>query len=409
MRHTLCALVVMTVTSPVAFADEWAGKDVFPRKANVNLRAADKSEVVGIWELYDARVLRVNGEWLEVRLTQIAEVNQGWVKTSEVVKAEDAVAYFTDYLKKNENDTWGYTNRATAYTLKSDFANAIKDLTAVIDLEPDDPTNYENRGDAYRQNKDYDKAIKDFDAAIKLDPKNTYPYISRGITWAEKEDYDKAMKDFETAIKLDPKNSLAFYHRGKTWSQQGEYDKAIKDFTQAIKLDPNDIDAFIQRGHAWDEENEPDKAIADYTQALKLDPTRSEAFDSRGLLWNEKGEYAKAIADFTQAIKLDPKDPAYSENLAWIHATCPDAKFRNGRKAVELATKACELTKWKDGFYLDTLAAAHAEAGNFVKAIEYQKKALEDKTFAKENADGAKERLKLYEQRMPFREAPPEK
>ena len=49
--------------------------------------------------------------------------------------------------------------------------------------------------------------------------------------------------------------------------------------------------------------------------------------------------------------------------MAWHLCTAPDEKARDGKRAVEAATKACELTEYKNGGYLDTLAAAYAEVG----------------------------------------------
>ena len=76
-----------------------------------------------------------------------------------------------------------------------------------------------------------------------------------------------------------------------------------------------------------------------------------------------------------------------------------------GEKAVENATKACELTKWKEHSTLDTLAAAHAEAANFDEAVKWQKKAIELGGYMnKEETGKAAQRLKLFEKGQPYRQ-----
>src|SRR5262249_49421907 len=94
--------------------------------------------------------------------------------------------------------------------------------------------------------------------------------------------------------------------------------------------------------------------------------------------------------------------PAY-RFLAQLLATCPDDKVRDGKRAVQYATTACELTDWKVPSCLETLAAAYAEAGQFEEAIRYQTRALSDLTFAARWGPPARPRPKLHRHKKPFR------
>jgi tetratricopeptide (TPR) repeat protein len=115
-------------------------------------------------------------------------------------------------------------------------------------------------------------------------------------------------------------------------------------------------------------------------------------------------EYDKAIANYTEAIKLDPKDARPHERLAWVLATVPKDELRDGKKAVDYATKACELTVWQNPEYLATLAAAIAESGDFKEAIKWQMRALEAPGLEIEKGEGYRQRLKMFEEGKPYRE-----
>jgi tetratricopeptide (TPR) repeat protein len=115
-----------------------------------------------------------------------------------------------------------------------------------------------------------------------------------------------------------------------------------------------------------------------------------------------EGEYEKAVADFTELIRHDSGGikNGYS-HLGWLWATCQEDRVRDGTRAVEYATKGCELVGWKGTWCLEAHAAAYAEAGQYREVVEWQKKALsfpESKRAVKAVA-----RLKLYEEGTPYR------
>lgn len=85
-------------------------------------------------------------------------------------------------------------------------------------------------------------------------------------------------------------------------------------------------------------------------------------------------------------------------------------KSATGRKPSSTPS-ACELTSWKEAEYLDTLAACHAENGDFAEAIRWSQTAIELATDA-EVAEYYTSALKLYQENKPYRdqiEAAPEK
>jgi len=162
-------------------------------------------------------------------------------------------------------------------------------------------------------------------------------------------------------------------------------------------------DEAYDRGCAALERKDYDTAIAEFTEAIRLDPESDDAYHNRAHAYADKGEYARAIADYREAIRLAPDDPSSYTSLAWLLATCPKSELRDGKQAVELATRACELAQWRDANDLENLAAAHAECGQFDEAVKWQTKAVALGTGL-DNADEARKRIDLYKAGKPFRE-----
>lgn len=89
--------------------------------------------------------------------------------------------------------------------------------------------------------------------------------------------------------------------------------------------------------------------------------------------------------------------------VAWFLATAPHAACRDGERAVELARRAIELdTRDRPADLLDTLAAAHAEVGDFGEAVALQRDVV--RHFGGAVPTGYTERLVAYENARPWRE-----
>jgi tetratricopeptide (TPR) repeat protein len=312
-------------------------------------------------------VLGEQDGWLRVRHRGV----EGWLLKEQAVLVQDALAYFTQRVGANNQDAFALAHRGRAWEEQGELARGLTDLNEAIRLDPNTAAWFSTRGMIYDELQEYDPAIRDYDEAIRLDPSSARNYLNRAIAYKATKAYDQAIGDYSMAIRLDPSSSDAYFGRGNAYKAKKQYDQAINDYGQAIRLDPQWPDPYFNRALAH-------KAVAAYEQAVR---------------------------DYREVIRLDPKDADAYSNLAWILASCLEAKVRDGKTAVDYATKACELTSWQGSYYLAALSVACAEIGNFEEAIRWQRKALDSPQYEREEGQDARRRIELFEDRRPYREA----
>ena len=451
-------------------ANDWAGKVVLPKLRNFTLRDIQKgSAVKGPAEIYHVTrvsgksvLLTGTGVTGWASLDQVVVLDEADDFFTKQIRSnpgesfphlmraivslanqgdpDRAVGDLTEAIRLAPGDADAYMLRAGAWRLRGDLGKALADCETVLKLDPRSVSALIMRAAVRTENKEYDQAIADYSevirrdpqvvpayvaratvegekgeidkaiadlgTAIQLDPRHPDPYVVRAAAWKHKGDADKAIADLTEAIRLEPQSAHAYHSRGQIWSEKKNYEKAIDDFSQAIRLEPNSAVGYCDRGFAWKAAKKYDNAIADYSEAVRLDPRDSDAYCGRGWAWREKQEFARSLADFGQALRIDPRDACALDGRAWIFATCKNPTYRDGKKAVEVAIEACELTRWKEAYCLETLAAAYAESGDFTSAVKWQVKAIELEQDPKEKED-YHARLKLFQEKKPYRETKP--
>ncbi|MFV1967792.1 MAG: tetratricopeptide repeat protein [Pirellulaceae bacterium] len=247
-----------------------------------------------------------------------------------------------------------------------------------------------------------DEALDHFTAQIDRKP-TSKAYQHRGIALAALGNFDESINDFAEAIRRDANNVAATNDRGNVLRKLGRLDDALADFNTVIERGVRHPAVYTNRGLVWHEKGDYDRALADFNTALRIDAEFAPAWEAGGAARQAKGDDGKAIANYRRATELAPDFHRAHNNLAWLLATDQDAQLRDGEAAVRHATTANELSHYSDADYLDTLAAALAEAGQFDDAVRRAKEVMEKASADRKTA--IQHRLELYDAQKPFRES----
>lgn len=289
------------------------------------------------------------------------------------------------------------------------YDRAISLFTAALQSNHDKKVacaTYYCRAFAYSEKGELDKALNDWTAAIQLNPTNEDAYVDRGIVYSKKRNYKLAIRDASSAIELNPKLASAYNNRGACYYETGDFDKAIADFSEAMQFNPRRASTFDNRAMAYEDIDKFDKAMADYDRVLRIAPKDAEDYSVRGSAYFAKDHYKEAASAFEKAVQLSPNNDSAVGRLAWLRATCPDASVRDGREAIRMSTRACELSKWREEDHVQALAAAYAEIGDFEQAVKYQTQAINMKSEYGPVLKEAREHLALYRDHKPWRRKP---
>ena len=168
-----------------------------------------------------------------------------------------------------------------------------------------------------------------------------------------------------------------------------------------LRANPDSARAHFRLANLLEKKQDVAQAIQYYERAAQLKPDYSMAHFKLGYLYMQQGEHQQALSRYRTGLKHDPVYLPASNNLAWLLATSRDRSLRSGNEALRYAQHAAAADGHESFAILDTLAAAHAEVGQFENAIRWGTKAVQ--LAPAKYRDELTSRLQLYKESKPFR------
>jgi len=354
-------------------------------------------------------------------------------------KVEEGIAHFQKALELQPDKNQARNNLGIALMRQGRLGEARGQYEQVLALNPGDADAHSNLGAVLIKEGRVAEAEAHFAEALRLRPKYSEPHYNWGRALSAQGRWVEAQGHFEQALALKPGDAdahmdlgVALFKQGRLGEAQGHFEEAVRlkpEYAEGrkqmeagleeerrarevigrlegvLRVNPGDAAARFQMADTLYALGQMAEAIGHYEQVLRQQPEHVEAHYNLGVALLRVGKLAEAVRHYGEVVRLKPEDAEACNQLAWLLATCGEASVRDGMRAVELAERVNQFAGGRDVGFLDTLAAAYAEAGRFEDAVRTAQTALELAKLAlqAETARRIQERLQLYQAGRSYR------
>lgn len=193
-------------------------------------------------------------------------------KALELVKTGDsktAMLFLDSAIRLDPKYVDAYVARASIAEKNGNLKSAILDYTHAINIQPYYKLFYD-RGVLELALKSFAEAARDFTNAIQLNPQFARAYSDRGIAFLAANMLDEAKNDFTQAFTLNNNILFALEKIGEINLKQGNVTEALKNFDQLLSLDKNNANGYLHRAKVYEVLKMPEQALKDYNLGVSL-------------------------------------------------------------------------------------------------------------------------------------------
>ena len=267
------------------------------------------------------------------------------------------------------------------------------------------------------------EAVKEYRTSVALDPKNPVPLTDLGSALARMGDLKGAAREYAHALRASPGNPMLHYYLGTTLMGLLSEEEAARQYQRAIEANPGFMEAHFQLANLLMRLQRYDRAIPHYTSVVELDSGFGRRTPSglsgggqiqqmsilahfmRAMALVQLSRHEEALTGLEKALQLFPGHPDMTHAVARLLAASPDPKVRNGMRALQILKGLFEGQGQLELEYVETLAMAFAETGQFERAAEMQRAMISDlqRNRRFDLARLLNQNLALYQSRQPCR------
>ena len=320
-----------------------------------------------------------------------------------------ATEQYREALAIKPNYLEAHTNYGLLLIELKQYKQAEEELQKALRIKPDfSKANY-CLGLLYYREGRWNDAVPHYEAAIREEPGMAEAHYDLGCVWQQQKQWARAAANFQNALIVRPDYPEAHNNLGNVLAEKGNLSEAVSQYEQALKLSPDFGLAHYNLSLKLIQLNRSDEAVDHLRRVIRLQPLFPDSYVELAKLFVEKNRFAEAIAVLEDGLTANPHNPVLGNQYAWLLATCPVTELHNAPQAIAIGEALAKATFRKDPVYLDTLAAAYADAGRFDEASLVAAEAF---SLAQSNkntnlAQGIDARRTLYESRQPFRNYQP--
>jgi tetratricopeptide (TPR) repeat protein len=306
---------------------------------------------------------------------------------------------------------------ALAYRGLGDVRNAEAQmrLRGNVDVPPADPLMQqvagllqnaaasEVRGAEALAKRQWPEAVTELRKAIAIAPDNAFTRLNLGNALYQTGDAAGALEQFQTAVKLSPDLAKAHYGIGIVEEAAGRDREAILAFTTAVRIDAASVEAQMSLADALRRTGRLEDSLPLYEGVIRASPAISQARFGYAMALVRLKRYEEARDRLAEAVKTYPDQPGFAHALARLLAAAPDARVRDGRRAMTLMQELLKTQRTLE--MAQTMAMTFAELGQYEDAVNWQRDALAAAKLAgrRDMTARLQENLALYESHQPCR------